>query len=155
MMEAERFDDVFPPRRSPTTRDQEKAHAAPPTLQSQDDAQPANESSMPESTGTADEAPDAAALDSLDEHLLSILQRPINGPAAPGFFQKEKEIAGVLRMLDEAKSRALHARLAPEPPNPDDVVAREFGRLMRDRRERLLAVLTDHRRLFSLASRRA
>ncbi len=66
-----------------------------------------------------------------------------------GYRRKEQEIVEVLGKLSLVESRALHRRL--EVPDPGDLLAQQFGRLTRDRRERLISFLANARRRQALA----
>jgi hypothetical protein len=72
----------------------------------------------------------------------------LDTPAAPGetieasYRRKEQEIGALLARLRAREALALHRRLT----NATDPLALRFGRMTRERRERLLAFLADARR---------
>jgi hypothetical protein len=83
---------------------------------------------------------------SLEDAILVALDEP----ALPGeqiamaFQRKESVIGALFAQLDVHESRALHRRL--ELALPEDPIAARFGRLVADRRARLMAFLADARR---------
>jgi AAA+ superfamily predicted ATPase len=66
-----------------------------------------------------------------------------------GYRRKEQEIVEVLGKLGLVEARALHRRL--EVAAPDDLLAQQFSRLTRDRRERLISFLANARRREAIA----
>jgi hypothetical protein len=86
--------------------------------------------------------------------LESAILAALDAPALPGeqiamaFKRKESVIRALFAQLDVHESRALHRRL--ELALPDDPIAGRFGRLVSDRRARLMAFLADARRRMAL-----
>ena len=81
------------------------------------------------------------------EHaLVAILDAPAEDgeTIAMAFHRRESELRALFATLRLPEARALHARLAN--PVDGDGVAQTFGRLVRERRERLLVFLADARR---------
>jgi hypothetical protein len=87
-----------------------------------------------------------------DGALLAILDAaPAYGETIEAAFRrKEQQLLEAFAALSAEASRSLHARLCASAP--DDAVAVRFARLVRDRRERLLAFLGDARRREALAA---
>ncbi len=67
-----------------------------------------------------------------------------------GYRRKEQEIIAVLGKLSILESRALHRRL--ELSAADDLLAQQFSRLTRDRRDRLISFLANARRRQAIAT---
>ena len=90
-----------------------------------------------------------------DARLLAILA----APAAPGetalvaFARKERELTAVLAALPATEALALHRRLTVAAAG--DALVAAFGRLVIERRHRLLGVLADARRREAMARSRA
>jgi hypothetical protein len=90
-----------------------------------------------------------------DARLLAIL----TAPAAPdetalvAFARKERELTAVLVALPATEAIALHRRLTVAAA--DDALVTAFGRLVIERRQRLLGVLADARRREAMARCRA
>jgi hypothetical protein len=79
---------------------------------------------------------------------LAILTRTAPaGCSAAEFAVKEQELTALFTRLSVSESRELHQRL--RVPFPDDALAIAFGRLVADRRGRLLAFVGDARRRFA------
>jgi hypothetical protein len=82
----------------------------------------------------------------------------IEAPPHPGettelaFRRKEHELGELFATLSVTESRTLHRRLSIASTN--DQVAKAFGRMVAERRMRLLAFLADVRRREALASAR-
>jgi hypothetical protein len=77
-----------------------------------------------------------------------IRARPITDEsAAAGHARKEAELKAVFARVSAVESRALHTRLA----RGDDELARLIGRMVPERRLRLLAFIADARRREALA----
>jgi len=68
------------------------------------------------------------------------------------FRRKEHELGDLFPTLSVIESRTLHRRLSNE--SASDTVAKAFGRMVADRRARLLAFLADVRRREAIASAR-
>jgi len=83
---------------------------------------------------------------SREPELLALLLRPIapTESAFEGHARKEREIGGLFASLPVIEAMTLHRRLAC--PRPDDQLATAFGRLLVERRGRLLGFLADARR---------
>jgi hypothetical protein len=94
----------------------------------------------------------ATKASSCDAHLLAILEAPRRDgeTLAAGFARKERELASAFAALTIFDQRALHARLAN--PRIGDLLAEKFGRLVSERRERLLRFLGDARRRAAIAA---
>jgi hypothetical protein len=92
----------------------------------------------------------------IEGEMLAILVRPLaaSDSALIGHARKERELVSLLDRLTAIESHFLHKRLAA--PRSDDRLAIAFGRLMIERRSRLLAYLRDARRraAFATAARR-
>lgn len=90
-----------------------------------------------------------------DARLLGILAGgPADGETLDAAFRrKERELGALFATLDVATSRALHRRLSISADG--DVVAARFGRLVSERRARLLAFLADARRREAIARARS
>ena len=89
----------------------------------------------------------ATVLPETSEHdLLAALEIPgvFGESAASLHHRKEQALGAVFAALPVAEARALHKRLTS--PTADDVVCARFGRLVADRRDRLLAFLEQQRR---------
>lgn len=102
----------------------------------------------PEEVGTAEPI-------DLDAQLLAILSA---GPALgetieAAFRRKEHELGALFATLDVTTSRALHRRLSR--PAEGDLVAAQFGRMVSERRARLLSFLADARRREAIAQARS
>ena len=79
---------------------------------------------------------------------LAILTRSAPaGRSAAEFGVKEAELTALFVRISVSESRELHQRL--RVPHPDDTFAITFGRLVADRRARLLAFVGDARRRFA------
>jgi hypothetical protein len=89
---------------------------------------------------------------SCDAHLVAILDAPLRmgEPTNVGFARKERELGAAFAALPIFDQRALHARLAN--PKPGDALAEKFGRLIAERRIRLINFLGDARRRAALAA---
>ena len=82
--------------------------------------------------------------------LIEILLRPAAAGTARGeHVRKEHEIGSVFMRLTVLEAWKLHKRLSM--PAKDDALATAFGRLIDERRARLLAFLGDARRRAALA----
>lgn len=82
--------------------------------------------------------------------LLEILLRPVApGMAREEHTRKEHEIGSLFMRLTVLEAWTLHKRLGN--PQPDDAIAVAFGRLIVERRGRLLAFLGDARRRAAIA----
>ena len=80
-----------------------------------------------------------------------ILAEPVHGESSHAAFRnKEIQLAELFAKLATADARALHRRLTI--PAKDDPVAVRFGRLTKERRDRLTAFLADARRRQALAA---
>ena len=75
---------------------------------------------------------------------LSLFDRHSNETARVGHDRKEREVATLFAQLTPAQSLALSKRLAINAP--DDPLAVAFGRMLVDRRNRLIAFLERLRR---------
>lgn len=80
-----------------------------------------------------------------EPHVIGILARaPIAGETIEiAYRRKERELADVFRTLDRYAAAALHRRLSEPRTRTDDELAARFGRLVVERRTRLLAILAD------------
>jgi hypothetical protein len=89
---------------------------------------------------------------SCDAHLAAILDAPLRTgePTNVGYARKERELAAAFAALPIFDQRALHARLAR--PKPGDALAVKFGRLVAERRQRLINFLGDARRRAAIAA---
>ena len=86
-----------------------------------------------------------------EQEAIAILERPItNESAAAGHARKEAELKVLLGGLGVAGSRALHARLTR--PADGDELARLIGRMVPERRLRLIAFVADARRREAIAT---
>lgn len=89
----------------------------------------------------------------LDTEILRILDSETPGETiAATFERREVELRVVFRRLDVSQSRALARRLSHR--RPADAVSSAFGRLVPERRSRLVAVLEDARRREAIRSAR-
>jgi hypothetical protein len=87
----------------------------------------------------------------LEAEILAVLDGPLLGGSKDLAYRiREHEIAQVFARLTVLDARELHRRLSI--PAADDRIAARFGRMILDRRQRLLAVLADARRREALAS---
>lgn len=82
-----------------------------------------------------------------DAEILGVLATPaVAGESTDAFHRRKEHLLGALfAALGAAEADALHERLSTTP-RADDRVAAQFGRLVHERRERLLAFLGDARR---------
>ena len=89
-----------------------------------------------------------------DCDLLAALDMPgaFGESAAALHHRKEQALGAVFAALSVAEARALHKRLTS--PTADDVVCARFGRLIADRRDRLLAFLESAQRREAIANAR-
>jgi hypothetical protein len=89
-----------------------------------------------------------------DRELIEILTRPIPGEltARAGHDHKEREIGTYLAGLSIVRAWHLYKRLTN--PNANDALAAAFGRLVPERRARLVAFLGDARRRAALVASR-
>ena len=84
-----------------------------------------------------------------EREAIAILERPITSEsAAAAHARKEVELKVVFGRLSVLESRALHARLS----RGDDALARLIGRMVPERRLRLLSFIADARRREALAA---
>jgi hypothetical protein len=90
-----------------------------------------------------------------EREVLVVLEGPlaIGETAATGFKRIEQELGDLFATLTVLDSRELHRRLSS--PALDDAIAIRFGRMVIDRRHRLLAFLADapRREAFKRAGR--
>ena len=95
--------------------------------------------------GTRPGKSDATPIAEWEQRVIAILVGRINGESASiAFARKEAELKEVFATLTIEESRALHARLTM--PKDGDELARLIGRLVVDRRGRLIAFVADARR---------
>ena len=87
-----------------------------------------------------------------ERELLDILGAPATGTARGAFRLKEHAVGAVFARLSPLQARALHHRLAN--PAEGDALAAAFGRLVAERRVRLLAFLADARRRAAIEAAR-
>lgn len=94
----------------------------------------------------------AATVSACDAHLVAILDAPLRAgePMHLGYARKERELAAAFAALPIFDQRALHTRLVQ--PKPGDVLAEKFGRLVAERRSRLINFLGDARRRAAVAA---
>lgn len=87
-----------------------------------------------------------------DADLLAVLEASpeYGGTIELAFRRKEQSLMSLFSALSPRDALALHARLAS--PREDDALAARFARLVRERRERLLAFLADARRREAIAA---
>jgi len=96
----------------------------------------------------------APAVAAFELRLIEILRRPVEGGNTHEANRvKEHEIGEVFARLSVSEAAALHQRLSS--PAPLDDLAAAFGRLMAERRARLLAFLGDAPRRATIAATRA
>ncbi len=78
---------------------------------------------------------------SCDAHLAGILEALLHAgePTSVAFARRERELAAAFAALPISARPALHARLAK--PAPGDILAEKLGRLIAERRIRLLALI--------------
>ncbi len=109
---------------------------------------------QPEVAADPPARPVTVACDAIDAPLIAILDAPLRfrETAHEGFRRKEHELASAFAALTVLEARALHARLASR--HPDDALALRFGRLVIDRRTRLLEFLADARRRQAISAGR-
>lgn len=76
-----------------------------------------------------------------EHEILAVLADPpgCNERVATAFERKERELTDLFAQLHPNEARALHRRLTI--PAPSDPIALKFGRLVIDRRQRLIAFL--------------
>ena len=95
--------------------------------------------------GMRSDNPDATPIPEWEQRAIAILAGRIDGESAStAFARKENELKEVFETLTIAESRALHGRLTM--PKDGDELAQLFGRLVADRRARLVAFVADARR---------
>ncbi len=89
-----------------------------------------------------------------DRELLVALDMPgaFGESAAALHHRKEQALGALFAALSVVEARALHKRLTL--PRADDVVGARFGRLVADRRDRLLAFLESAQRREAIAKAR-
>lgn len=76
----------------------------------------------------------------LEREMLGVLERPSAGETVEtAYRRKECELVELFSRLTISDARALHRRLSN--PSPDDPLATRFGRMIAERRQRLLAFL--------------
>lgn len=82
-----------------------------------------------------------------DAEILAVLATPSVASESTDAYHRRKEhlLGALFAALGAAEADALHGRLSTTP-RADDRVAAQFGRLVLERRERLLAFLGDVRR---------
>jgi hypothetical protein len=96
-------------------------------------------------SGAAAPAPAASTSAWFEPSLLEILLRPVaTGTSRDEHLRKEREIGELFARLAVIEAWTLHKRLAN--PSASDALASAFGRLILERRARLLAFLGDARR---------
>lgn len=95
-------------------------------------------------------APAASTSTWFEPALIEILVRPVvTGAARDEHARKEHEIGELFARLTVIEAWTLHKRLAN--PSATDALATAFGRLILERRARLLAFLGDARRRAAIA----
>ncbi|MBA3503693.1 MAG: hypothetical protein H0T65_25240 [Deltaproteobacteria bacterium] len=96
----------------------------------------------------------AVTTTSNDAALLSILDAPhlTDEPASIGFARKERALRDAFAELTILAARALERRLAN--PTNGDRLAEQFGRLIPERKHRLLQFLADARRRAAVSGKR-
>ena len=102
-------------------------------------------------TASAPTPASVAARSWFEPALIEILLRPAPaGAARDEHVRKEHELGSVFMRLTVLEAWKLHKRLSI--PAKDDALATAFGRLIEERRARLLAFLGDARRRAALAT---
>lgn len=90
-------------------------------------------------------APAAAVATLFEPQLIEILRRPVDGATShEAHRRKEQEIGELFATLTAIEASTLHKRLSS--PSATDALALAFGRLIVERRGRLLTFLGDARR---------
>src|SRR5262245_26983913 len=97
-------------------------------------------------TGCATLQTPTTIVSACDAQLMAILDAPLRAgePTNVGYAGKERELAAAFAALPIFDQRALHVRLAQ--PKDGDALAEKFGRLVAERRHRLIRFLGDARR---------
>ena len=87
---------------------------------------------------------------SIDQALIDLILAPLgrDESSSNGHARKEREIGRLFGSLSVMEAWTLHRRLAN--PQSDDAAATAFGRMIVERRNRLLAFLGDPRRRAAL-----